>query len=856
MVCTGLSMLDFKLQVKHGMEDLLTRYGKQATALPVQPSAPRGATLDRQHPSKSRSTAQRPQHAQHAQQHGANSTVEDVPLGLKATRVAHAAAVSSRVFSPSMRSPFSGQVQPNALPSRHELADTLGFVQQQGSFHSEHAIQHLMTDQPFHEPRPRRLSRQSSHPSQHSLHQQDSVDSYPRQTSMPRQSSQTEASDHQSQHSYKSEPRHYSKGPPSQQSQGSYSQRPPLGNSQIIASSALFQTTPVSPHNDYAHPYHYEHSDHGSYGGPLPTAVARQHRHHSHQHGDEYDQLPHGAPHGQLSGSASAVHRPDSYHSGRHSEHGNQSEHMHQFSAPVAAANRIDPFQSADSFNSDMLSTDNKQTEQWDNSMLAHIQEGSEQQASFSQQDTVPQNELANGALQSADSFASNSLSTDMTQTQQWGKSMLSELHQVAEGEEQQSLGRNSHAGPAEPALHAVLGTVEAEGIHPPTHQAVAGPHDWLWLPDELSTINDSDLSSFDGSRPDIHSWLAQQQASRLPQHAQHDSPKFKLNSQLQQAASPTTPLHTADSLDSPYDERPRAHSSLPWAENPPCVTASPPQPADISYDVGLMSQAQASLVRPNAFPLHHSDTSSSFAHWSSTPIFGANTQPDQASSSNVEPQQQQPLLPPPPAVLDQPETLQDYEYSLAEANVKQQELDSRLAALDTLDVLGEDDMFEGFGSPLQTRQSPNGQAQPDLLGGQLYNTAAPLPVDAPGATLSAPEEALLASMREMLHDELQGELASPVSFKRLPSVLILAWACILGAQFSAIMSMQEVCSTPIEAIATLHNFAISKTAWPITVMHWGAMVLLVCNMCMLRVVLQPKQPLDLSLISLSQHRL
>ena len=725
-----------------------------------------------------------------SQQQGHGYSREDVPLGLKATRVAHAAAVSSRFFSPSMRSSFSGQVQPSALPSQHELDDTLGFVQRQGSFHSEHAVQHLMTDQPHPQLSSRPLAKHTSLLSQRSLHQRDSVDSRQRQSSMPRQSFQTDASDHQSQHSHVSPPRSYSNSRHSQHGQGGYSQRPPLDNSQIIAHSALFQAIPVSPRNVSIPTDYYEHTDYGPHGLPS-TAVATQHSFQDHPPTDQCNQQSGDLPSARAPAPGTAVDSYDSYHPGRGRQQDYQPDLGYQSSSsaagPAAVGTPLAAFQSADTFSSEMLSSDNNQTEQWDNSMLQRIQEGSEvTTAAAFQQDASPQSKVPDGALQSADSFASNVLSTDMTRTAHWGKRMLSELEQEAEEGRQQEGQTHQEATSA---MHAVLdSSLEAEGMHPPIDKAEAGPHDWLWLPDELSTINDSDLSSIDGGRPDIETWLAQQQASRLAstaqngtsssrrggrlqqasrlaQHAQQGSRSFKTGGGLQQAVSPNSPLNTADSLDSTYDAAcrqagdlpPKAHSSLPWAQNSTPVTSYSLQPVTTSHTVAS-SYGQAPAPMPPIFPPQSPGYSSPFARWSSTPIFGASAQPDQTAVSTFDPphqqpqQQQQQQQQQQTVHHQQSGMLHNRMYNPAEACAKQRELDSRLAALDTLEFPGEADMFKGFGSPLQTRQM---QAQADLSASQLYNTEAPLPVDAPGATLSAPEEALLASMREMLHGEL-----------------------------------------------------------------------------------------------------
>ena len=760
MVCTGLSMLDFKVQVKHSLEALLFRYGKHATAFPVQAPPPPGAPLDRQRPSKSKSQSQ---------QQGHRYSREGVPLGLKATRVAHAAAVSSRVFSPSMRSPISGQAHPSALPSQHELADTLGFVQRQGSFHSEHAVQHLMTDQPHPQPSSRHLYKHASLPPLRSLHQRDSTDSHQRQSSMPRQS---DASEYQSQHSYMSAPRTYSSPRHSQQSPGGYSQRPPVGNSQIIAHSALFQTVPMSPRNCHTPTHQFEQTDH-RLGDLAQMDVASQHSYQGHHSSSHDHQQPHAVSHARPASPAPAVARRDSYQSDRSRLGDYPVEPSYQSSsaapAPAAVGLPLSAFQSADSFASDMLSTDNNQTEQWDTPMLQRIQEGLEAaQPSASLQRASPQSRATDAALQSADSFASDPLSTDMTQTAQWGNRLLSDMQQVGEEERQQEVQT-----PAEPAVHAAL---DLQGMHPPTSQTEPGPHDWLWLPDELSTINDSELSSIDGVRPDIDTWLAQQQASRLAagtaqhgsrrdprlqqasqraQQAQQGSSSFNTAGRLQQAVSPTSPLNTSDSLDSTSNNPPQAgdppsktHSSLPWAEA--TTPATHRYSANTTSDAGISCSSQAPPPMPYTSPSQSSGHTSPFAHWSHAPILGASTHADHAAVASHDPQQQQlsPL---------KSGAMQQHIYSLDDATAKQQELEDRLAALDTLDFPGEGAMFEGFGfegfgSPVQTRHPTSGQAQIDSFGNQLYNTEAPLPVDAPGATLGAPEEALLASMREMLH--------------------------------------------------------------------------------------------------------
>ena len=93
-------------------------------------------------------------------------------------------------------------------------------------------------------------------------------------------------------------------------------------------------------------------------------------------------------------------------------------------------------------------------------------------------------------------------------------------------------------------------------------------------------------------------------------------------------------------------------------------------------------------------------------------------------------------------------------------ADVKQQELSNRLAALDSLESLDAAEAFEAFGSPVQAKQvspedlpeSSSQQPEQEASSESVYDTLAPLPVNVPGATLSAPEEALLATMQEILN--------------------------------------------------------------------------------------------------------
>lgn len=180
----------------------------------------------------------------------------------------------------------------------------------------------------------------------------------------------------------------------------------------------------------------------------------------------------------------------------------------------------------------------------------------------------------------------------------------------------------------------------------------------------------------------------------------------------------------------------------------------------------------------PHASQPQSSGYTSPFAHWSHAPALGTNTYPENTAVASHDPQhaQQQPQQQPVPLSSG---TAQEHMYSLDDASAKQQELQDRLAALDTLDFPGEGAMFEGFGSPVQTRHPTSGHAHIDSFGNQLYNTEAPLPVDAPGATLSAPEEALLASMREMLQGGHHLLLVTMCS--ALPESVVLSFSvCLL----------------------------------------------------------------------------
>ena len=716
MVCTGLSMLDFKGTVKYSVEDLVTRYGKQASALPVQATAPKGATLDRQHNSQSKSLSHPPH------RHG-DTNRDDIPLGLKATRVAHAAAVSSRVFSPSMRSSFSGPVQAGlvaalAPPSCHDMDDTLGFVQRQGSFHSEHAIQHLMTDHPHPQHTSRQLHKHHSLPSQRSLHQRDSADSF--QGHGSRHSSQTEASNRQSHRSHI--PALISHPRLSQHPQNKFSHKPPLGNRQSISSSALFQTIPVSPPHGSDFLDHCEHSEHAA------AASARQH---------SYD-------------------RHDSYDNGRQSNGG--------------------------------VVPDEEQY------LAAYSQQ---QPSGMPASDATPRS-----AFQSADSFASEMVDTDVNQTQHWGKSLLAHMQQVSEGPD----SKEDEGGfVSRCAVHAVPGNFEAEGMHPPTGRAEAGPHDWLWLPDELSTINDSLLTSTQDSLPDVQTWLSQQQAARLAKHAQRASSEFKHGGPWQQTASPTSPLNTAHSMNSTFDEGPKAHDTLSWADNallalagsaslpsgtfgrvqlpseaprlqsqqeshpqcqaPPQLQASPQSQLRLEPQQDAQPQLQTqSQPQP---VVEEAGYRSPFAHWSSFPILSPAGESTPAAAVGIQTQhaqqQQQHVTP-----SEQPQPAQmshTADRPVLEAadvpSANQQQLDEELAVLESQleQSVPAEDGIEAFSSPVQTRQlsishlldSSCEQLAPDSM---LYDTTTPLPVCAPGAVLSAPEEALMATMQEMLESE------------------------------------------------------------------------------------------------------
>ena len=779
MVCTGLSMLDFKVTVKHSLEDLLTKYGKKASALPAQATARKGAALDRQHKSNSQ---RMPQQAYHS---GVAADKEDVPLGLKATRVAHAAAVSSRVASPIMRSPLSGQVPAPALPSRHELDDALGFVQRQGSFHSQHAIQHLMTDHPHSSRHPHK---KTSPPSERSLHPRDSADSYQQQAFGSRQTIQSDTSDHQSQRSHApAAPHHLSWQPQSSQHgtviSNSNSARPPLGNHRSIASSALFQTVPVSPRNGSSIPDQQALSGHVAHRFPAVSApaVGRQ------------DVQANSSQHDLF---------PDRYSNGHaQSAHADKPASSHpQSAAPAGAADTTprDALQSADSFASEMLDTDVNQTQHWGKAMLAQLEQVPEEPVN--DKDLLSQQQMVAAALgvtpadafQSADSFASEMVDTDVNQTQHWGKAMLAQMPHVPEEHEEEADSLHGR-----PAVHAAF-DLKAEGMLPPD-QAGPGPHDWLWLPDELSTLNDSPLTSDEDSRPDIHSWLSQQQAARLAKHTQHGGTKYQ--GQWHQAVSPTSPLNTADSMNSTFDEGPKAYSSLPGADSVvSALSPQPPLPSALNHEQVDYSQAaeppeiqvpdqtgfrpvfdfsQQPQLQPQAADptTTQADYRSPFAHWSSTPILGPmpepqrvavstfeaqhTEQPQQTAVSNFEPQhaQQPPLS---SMRVEQTQVPQDAKEVASVSAAKHQELIDRLAVLDSLGSMGAEDAFEAFRTPVQTGQLPTGfplesslgQHQAEARKAELFDTAVPLPVCAPPASLSAPEEALLATMQELLDGE------------------------------------------------------------------------------------------------------
>ena len=685
-----------------------------------------------------------PQQAYHS---SVAANKKDVPLGLKATRVAHAAAVSSRFFSPSMRSPLSGQVPAPALPSRHELDDALGFVQRQGSFHSQHAIQHLMTDHPHSSRHPHK---KTSLPSERSLYPRDSADSYQQQAFGSRQTIQTDTSDHESQRLHAPvAPQQLSWQPQSSQHGTVHSNpnsaRPPLGSHGSIASSALFQTVPVSPRNGSSIPDQQAQSGHVAHRFPAVSApaVGRQ------------DVQANSSQHDLF---------PDRYSNGHaQSAHTDMPASSHpQSAAPAGAA------------------------------------------------DTTPRD-----AFQSADSFASDMLDTDVNQTQHWGKAMLAQMQQVPEEHEEEADSLHSR-----PAVHAAF-DLKAEGMLPPD-QAGPGPHDWLWLPDELSTLNDSPLTSDEDSRPDIHSWLSQQQAARLAKHTQHGGAKYQ--GQWQQAVSPTSPLNTADSMNSTFDEGPKPYSSLPWTDSVVlALSPRPPLPAALNHEQVDYSQAAEPQLQPETrvppqtecqpmvdFSQYQSpqlqlqpqvadpatpqaEYKSPFAHWSSMPILGPMPEPQQVAVSNFEPQHaqhpqqeatstfepqhaQQPQQAQQPPLfslsVEQTQVLQDAKEVALISDAKHQELIDRLAVLDSLGSMGADDAFEAFCTPFQTRQLPtgsllessSGQHQAEAPKAELFDTAVPLPVCAPSASLSAPEEALLATMQELLNGQHTLPLSSCIS--------------------------------------------------------------------------------------------
>ncbi len=876
MVCTGLSMLDFKVTVKHSLEDLLTKYGKKASALPAQATARKGAALDRQHKSNSNRMPQQVYHSNVA------ADKMDVPLGLKATRVAHAAAVSSRVFSPSMRSPLSGQVPTPVLPSRHELDDALGFVQRQGSFHSEHAIQHLMTDHPHSLRHPHK---QISLPSERSLHPRDSADSYQQQAFGSRQSFQTDTSDHQSQRSHApAAPNQLSwQSQPSQHGtlhSNSNSGRPPLGNHRSIASSALFQTIPVSPRNGSSIPDQQAQPGQVTHRFPAVSAPAVG-RQDAHANSSQHDLFP------------------DRYRNGHAlSAHADLPASSHpQSAAPAGAADTTprDAFQSADSFASEMVDTDVNQTQHWGKTMLAQLQQVPEEPVN--EKELVSQQQMVAAALgvtpadafQSADSFASEMVDTDANQTQHWGKAMLAQMQQVPEEHEQEADRLHGR-----PAVHAAF-DLKAEGMLPPD-QAGPGPHDWLWLPDELSTLNDSPLTSDEDSRPDIHSWLSQQQAARLAKHAQHGGTKYQ--GQWQQAVSPTSPLNTADSMNSTFDEGPKAYSSLPWADS--VVSALSPQPPLLSAmnhpQVVDYSQAAEPQLQPETqvppqtecqpvldFSQHQSpqpqlqlqladpatpqaEYRSPFAHWSSTPILGPMPEPQQVAVSTFEPQHaqqpqqvavstfepqhaqqpqhvavstfehqhaqqpQQAQQPPLSSMsVEQTQVLQDAKEVALISAAKHQELIDRLAVLDSLGSMGAEDAFEAYGTQVQTRQLPTGSAlesssgqhQAEAPKDELFDTAVPLPVCAPSASLSAPEEALLATMQELLDGDhtLPACISNCVSFfskgVNVKAVKLLSNRWLKAAIYHPLLQLCFAsCGLPTVIVNVLWSAAVLRCAF------------------------------------------
>ena len=465
-----------------------------------------------------------------------------------------------------------------------------------------------------------------------------------------------------------------------------------------------------------------------------------------------------------------------------------------------------------------MVDTDVNQTQHWGRTMLAQLQEApvehsNEPDLAFQQQLVAEAIGVTPAdAFQSSDSFASEMLDTDVNQTQHWGKTMLAQMQRLPEVSEEDAGSEHSR-----PAVHAALQNLTAEGMLPPDH-AAPGPHDWLWLPDELSTLDDSPLSSEEASRPDIHTWLSQQQEARLAKHAQRVGAKYE--GQWRQAASPTSPLNTADSVNSTFSDGPTAPDTLPWAVNTMAALSILPQSSsavqyvqaqDHSHNLQPQLQPEAPVTPEVELPplLDHralsqpqvhveqpvtpqAEYTSPFAHWSSTPILGPMPEPQQAATSEYQPQhtqqaasfepqptqqaqhiqtphfsqqpqhtqpshqqqQQQLSLP-----LTRAQEVQDPEQAVLDLGIKQQELSNRLAALDILSSMGDQDAFGAFGSPVQTRQLPTvelpyGDTQTQSAQEKLCVASDQLPGQASSTVLSAPEEALLATMQELLDGE------------------------------------------------------------------------------------------------------
>jgi len=141
---------------------------------------------------------------------------------------------------------------------------------------------------------------------------------------------------------------------------------------------------------------------------------------------------------------------------------------------------------------------------------------------------------------------------------------------------------------------------------------------------------------------------------------------------------------------------------------------------------------------------------------------------------STFEPQQPQQAQQPPLSSLsvEQTQVLPDAKEVALISAAKHQELIDRLAVLDSLGSTGPEDAFEAFRTPVQTRQLPTGSPLETSLGQhqaeapktELFDTAVPLPVCAPSASLSAPEEALLATMQELLDGEHTLPLSACIS--------------------------------------------------------------------------------------------